>query len=451
MSFKDQELVDRIIKSNKMLFLSTSINGLPTGTMIPYKHVPNKDGIENIYFKISKKDIAYNQLLFNKNSSIFIGNENNNIKAFGKAVIIEENEINKIYDVKDENYGYFFFKFETILLDQKEILIKTSNKFLLVNKDQIFSNFLSEIKFWLRMTRAAFFTATIIPILLGIVLAWVLTGSFEAVFALLTLLAGIFIHSGTNLINDFYDQRSDDVNNNFTSFNGGSRIIQIRLATQEKILFSAVTSFLIGIFIILGLVYRLQSAELLFLLITGVFLAFFYSAKPLQLSHHGLGEISNFLGYGPILTVSSWLIQTKGNYTVNQLAIVLYWSIIPGLLLVLILIINEFQDFDSDKQSGKKTILVRIGKQKGKYLYNGVSVITYGLILVGVLLLDTKNIFGIISMVGLLLFYTASKVLNKYKDTIIDLLPANALTVENHLLTNILLMAGFILSKLFFS
>ena len=451
MSFNHREIANKLIKSNDELFISTSINGLPTGNILTYKHLSENDGLEKIYFKILKSDIAYNQILFNKNGSIVIGSEKENIKMFGKAIIIEDTEIRKIYEKNDVKYGFFSFKIENFLLETEEYQGQISSKSPILNQNQIFSNIVSEIKFWIRMTRAPFFTATIIPILLGIVLAWYLLGSFDLITALLTLLAGIFIHSGTNLINDFYDQRADNINDNFTPFNGGSRIIQLRLATQEKILFSAVVSFVLGIAIILGLTYVLDLPELLLLLIAGLFLAFFYSARPLQLSHHGLGEISNFLGYGPILTLSAWLIQTKGSYTLYQISVVLYWSFIPGLLLVLILIINEFQDYESDKNAGKKTIVVRIGKKNGKYLYTIINISTYLIILIGVLIVDTKTIFGTISLVGIVLFYKASKIINESKDTIIDLLPANALTVKNHLLTSLLLMSGFIVTKIVLS
>lgn len=447
MSLITQELVSNYVTTTEKIFLSTAVNGLPSGNFVSYKVVNDESGGEKIYFKILKNSISFRQLFFNKNCSLVLGSENKQLKLYGKACVIDSSKISKIFSENDEKFGYFKFLIDSHEEEQDGKQITSTSKPLKLSRKLIFSNVTSELAFWVRITRAPFFTATIIPILLGVVLAWVLTGSFNAEYAALTLIAGIFIHSGTNLINDFHDQNADFSNTNFTPFNGGSRIIQLRLATQEKILVSALLSFTVGALIVLSFIYILNSLELLLLLIAGMFLAYFYSAKPFRLSHNGLGEISNFLGYGPVLTLSSWLIQTRNIYTINQIFDVLYWSLIPGLLLVLILLINEFQDYEADKQANKRTLVVRIGKKKSKYLFNIINIVTYVIILLGVILFPYASA-GVIAILGVIIFYKASKILDKNKDKIIELLPANGLTVKNHLLTNILLIIGFIIPKL---
>ena len=447
MSLSVQETINDYIKKHNVANLATTINGLPSITCLPYQTKIDKMGNEIITFKLLKNSIEYSQIEFNKNCCLVLGSDCEEMKIYGKAVLIEQCNIQEIFKEWNNSYGYLEIIPEKITLRIDNKKIETDFKQSGIQRETIISNVITEWRFWFRITRAPFFTATIMPILLGIVLAWVLTDSFSIEFTILTLTAGILIHAGTNLINDFYDQRTDNFNENVTPFNGGSQTIQLRLASQEKILFSAIMSFVLGIGIILVLIYEFQSLELLILLLCGIFLAYFYTAGPIKLSHHGLGEISNFLGYGPILTLSAWLIQRKGIYTVENFWIVLYWSFIPGLLLTLILIINEFQDFESDKFAGKRTLIVRIGKNKGKIFYNSVSILTYILILVGVILLPKYSLLGIVSLVGLYLFYRATAIISANVDKIEELLPANGLTVQNHSLTTLLLMIGFIATK----
>ena len=64
---------------------------------------------------------------------------------------------------------------------------------------------LYRIKFWLKTVRAPFFTAMIIPVALGSVLAWHDTSVFLWLKFLLTLIGAVLINAGTNMINDYYD------------------------------------------------------------------------------------------------------------------------------------------------------------------------------------------------------------------------------------------------------
>ena len=441
------EVINEIIISHETLSLATGINGLPSSTLVNYKHEKRK-GIEQIYFNVSKSSIEYNQIVFNKNCGVFIGSKTNQLKIYGRAVPIDKLESMKVFQEYQETSFYATLEIEQVIIEKNGECITIESNSTKNNKNSLKNNVKTEFLFWFRITRAPFFTATIMPILLGFVLAYILSDSFSIGFAIITLIAGLSIHAGTNLINDYFDQRSDSQNKNFTPFNGGSRTIQLRLASQDKILGSALFGFLVGITLILLMILELQSPELLILLMVGSFLAYFYSAKPLKLAHHGLGEVSNFLGYGPILTISAWLIQVNDTYTLENMLMVCYWSIIPGLLLVLILLINEFQDYDSDKLAGKKTLLVRIGKNKGKLVYNSVSIANYIIIIIGILLYFNYSALVVISLVGLLLFYKASRLLAEKKDKIEELIPANALTVENHLLTTGLVILGFALTKL---
>jgi len=64
-----------------------------------------------------------------------------------------------------------------------------------------------------------FFTASVIPVILGASVAWSETGVFLPGLFALTLVAGMCLHAGTNVANDYFDHKSgdDEINVEFVS------------------------------------------------------------------------------------------------------------------------------------------------------------------------------------------------------------------------------------------
>jgi len=97
----------------------------------------------------------------------------------------------------------------------------------------------SVLTLWLKELRAPFFTASVIPILLGAAVAWSKGFPFSWGLFILTLLGGVLLHAGANVSNDYYDHKSgtDDINVEFVNpFTGGSRMIQKGLMTPRQVL-----------------------------------------------------------------------------------------------------------------------------------------------------------------------------------------------------------------------
>mgnify|MGYP001040934995 CR=1 FL=1 len=66
----------------------------------------------------------------------------------------------------------------------------------------------NKLKIWLQEIRAPFFTASIVPILLGTIIAFNELGHINWVYFLLTLIGGILLHAGANVVNDYFDHKS---------------------------------------------------------------------------------------------------------------------------------------------------------------------------------------------------------------------------------------------------
>jgi len=173
----------------------------------------------------------------------------------------------------------------------------------------------SKVSFWLRASRFQFFTASVVPVIVGGATAYWETGTVLWSYWIATLVALVLLHAAANLANDYYDHlsRNDEINIEFISpFTGGSRFIQKQLTSPVSILIAALACLAVGSGIGLILVW-LRGWPILVLGVVGGLSGFFYTANPLRLGYRGLGEIFIFLDFG---ILSSSLSNRSG--TVDQ-------------------------------------------------------------------------------------------------------------------------------------
>jgi 1,4-dihydroxy-2-naphthoate octaprenyltransferase len=308
-------------------------------------------------------------------------------------------------------------------------------------QSQLNHSLMSRILIWIQALRAPFFTASIIPLILGMAIAWYDARVFDPLLGLLTLLAGVAIHAGTNLANDYFDQPTDDVNENFSPFNGGSRMIQNNVLAPRQILISSMTCYLVGIVTALFIIINTGGIMLLFFLVIAVLLGLFYTALPVQLSYRGLGEIAVFVGFGPLGVLSAYFIQLGYiNWGLCLLA-----SIPIAFLIAMVLFLNEFQDKEADQEAGKNTLVVVIGKDNGIKIYLVGMIIAYILLLAGII----GTIFPLTLILPFITLPLAAKAIliaAKNYQLIKELQPANAMTILTHFTFGLMMALAFILA-----
>lgn len=303
---------------------------------------------------------------------------------------------------------------------------------------------IQRLKIWLKAIRAPFFTATVLSGILGSIIAWHESGSFNWGYFWLTMLGIVFLNTGTNLINDYFDHTSnlDETNKNPTQFSGGSRVIQNNLINPGKIFWVGVIAFALASIIGLYLNYKTSGNMILVIGIVGVFLGYFYTASPLRIGYTPLGEMVTGFCCGPLIIYGSYYVQTQNLSWRPLLA-----SIPIGILVLLILFINEFQDCEADKAIGKRTLVVILGKRKAIKVYYALLGFVYLLVIGGVF---TKIFpyFALITLITFPLCLKAIKVAKSNYDKIYELLPANAATIGLHLTIGLLLSGSYILERL---
>lgn len=294
-----------------------------------------------------------------------------------------------------------------------------------------------------RAVRAPFFTASLVPVLLGsaVVMA-AREGGWSSAYFVLTLIGVLGIQAGTNLANDYYDYKSgnDVINKNRSPFNGGSGSLVEGVFRPEKIKQAFTASYALSLAIALYLSVKVGWPVLVIALF-GIFSGYYYSAPPLYLASRGVGEFFVGLNFGTLVVLGTYFVQA-GGFTLQAF----YASLPVALLIAAVLMINQFPDYDADKAVGKKHLVVRLGKERGVKLYIAIVALAYTLIMLGPFLgLMPKA--ALLALLPGVLAVKGIRILIANYDAPRALLPANSITIKLHLFTGLLLALGFLLGR----
>jgi 1,4-dihydroxy-2-naphthoate octaprenyltransferase len=234
----------------------------------------------------------------------------------------------------------------------------------------------------LAITRMPFLSAVIMPafVAAGFVFSYVLPEMglhFNWSYFSLALLGVIFLHLGSNVMNDYFDVKdgTDEANNNyFQQYSGGSRAIELGLITLKGTRNLGLT--LLGIGVVIGIFLVLQTGlTTLWIGLAGLFLGYFYTAPPLRyVAWRGIGELGISLAFGPLITLGMEYVLTGQSSLMGFLI-----GFPVGLLTANILLINEFPDADSDATTGKNHLVVTFGKKNSAYIYLFILLLSFGI------------------------------------------------------------------------
>jgi 1,4-dihydroxy-2-naphthoate octaprenyltransferase len=223
-----------------------------------------------------------------------------------------------------------------------------------------------------RALRLPFLTGSLFPVVVASALAYLAERAWNLPLFALTALGVASLHSGANLLNDYYDAfGSDPLNVYFTPFSGGSRVIQnqeLSLGTVRALAYLFLT---LGVGCGLVLIF-LGRPWVALLGLVGLGAGYLYSASPTQLMSLGLGELTIFLAFGPALTLGAYYVQT-GSLKPVGLAV----GLPLGFLITAILWINEFPDLEADAAAAKRHLVVRLGLRRSRWVYAGLMLASF--------------------------------------------------------------------------
>jgi 1,4-dihydroxy-2-naphthoate octaprenyltransferase len=195
-----------------------------------------------------------------------------------------------------------------------------------------------------------------------------LTSEFRWGTFLAALIGAVFIQIGTNLANDYSDaKRGTDTEDRL----GPVRVTAAGLAAPKRVLYATWAAF--GVASLAGLYLAIEVGPIIIAVgVLSIAAGVLYTGGPRPYGYEGLGEIFVFVFFG--------LVAVNGSYYVQlvQLDLAPFLLSIPiGLLSAAILVVNNVRDIDTDRRAGKRTLAVRLGRERTRDLYAGMIVAAY--------------------------------------------------------------------------
>lgn len=240
------------------------------------------------------------------------------------------------------------------------------------------------IAIWWKAARFHFTPGSILPAFLGTAIALQWNNTFNIWYFFLLITGLICNNIALNMSDDYFDYKygADRISKSGTKnkYSGGSGVLTSKEMTPETMREGFL--FLYGIVVVLGLYLAAEIGWIILILgIFGLFSSYYYTAPPIKLAYHGLGEIMIFICHGPLIIVGSYYVQAQ-NIPVELIML----SLPIGLLMFCKILANELPDYLEDLNAGKKNLVVRLGKKRGLKLLIFSLIAVYFVIVLNVLL-----------------------------------------------------------------
>ncbi len=255
----------------------------------------------------------------------------------------------------------------------------------------------------------------------------------------LAFIGALCAHIAVNVLNDYFDYRSGiDLKTQRTPFSGGSGILPAASMKPSHVLFLGLSNLaiviLIGIYFII--VYKLA---ILPIGLPGVLIIYLYTPYLTKISY-----VTEFVGPGlgfGLIVLGTYFTQS-GTYSASALIV----SLVAGLLIANLLLLNEFPDVEADRSVGRKHLPIILGTGTAVVIYCAIAILAYVAIIAGV----ATNILPPLALLGLLTVPLGIKAMNsalENHNNIKRLLPALGTNVLVVLLTPLLMSIGIMVKS----
>lgn len=294
-------------------------------------------------------------------------------------------------------------------------------------------------RLWWKALRYHFVPPSIFPAVLGALVALAADHTFYPFYFLLVLIGVVINHVALNMADDYFDYKHEvdrskpDERN---PYSGGSGTLGPGLIRPSAMLKACVACFSVAVAIGLYLTVARGFPVLLFCLF-GFFCSVFYTAPPISFSHHGLGELGQFVNFGTTVGLGSYFVQTQ------KLSLQAFVATLPlGIMLFSMIIINEVPDCEEDRLAGKLTLVARYGRRAGVRLYFASWACTYAVIALGVLS-GVLPLTALLAFASLPLALRSMRTLRENYGDPVELAPANLGMIKAHGVASFGLIAAY--------
>jgi 1,4-dihydroxy-2-naphthoate octaprenyltransferase len=239
---------------------------------------------------------------------------------------------------------------------------------------------------------------------------------------------GVFlVLISVELFNEYFDAKE-----------GGDRIFSQQDCRIPGYFYGlGIFSLCLAFFVALYLTYKTGWPVLLFSFV-GFLGAYFYVGAPIRWAYRGFGEMVIGRCYGPFMVLGSYYIQTQ------RLDFVPFFvSLISGLSVFCLAVLNEVPDYYQDMLVGKKNLVVRLGKRKAIFLLKLCLAGVFILLILGIIL-EKIPILAIIALMTIPWLLKGIKNAERnYDNPKVFLFAVNTIVIT-HVLISVSLCIGFL-------
>jgi 1,4-dihydroxy-2-naphthoate octaprenyltransferase len=247
------------------------------------------------------------------------------------------------------------------------------------------------LRIWLMAARPRTLPAAVAPVLVGSAAASEAVSDFSLENFVAALIGAIFIQIGTNLANDYSDaKRGADTEDRL----GPVRVTASGLAAPRRVLYATWAAF--GVAALAGAYLAAEvGPEILLIGVLSIAAGVLYTGGPKPYGYEGLGEVFVFVFFGLVAVNGSYYVQLE---QLDTLPILL--SLPIGVLSAAILVVNNVRDIDTDRRAGKRTLAVRLGRERTRNLYAAMLGLSYVMLPVALLAGDgpALGLLGLLSL-----------------------------------------------------
>jgi 1,4-dihydroxy-2-naphthoate octaprenyltransferase len=232
----------------------------------------------------------------------------------------------------------------------------------------------------IRLSRPLFLLGAVLVYALGAGIARYLGVEIDWAIYLLGQTWVTLLQLSTHYLNEYFDAPADAANPNRTPFSGGSGVIGPGKLQRSTALVLAVGCLTVVASLTVLLIRQgTMSPTTLFVMVLIFLGAFFYSVPPVRLASTGYGELTTSILVANLLPALAFLLQT------GELHRLLAMSTFPLTALHLAMMLAfELPDYINDLKFDKKTLMVRLGWQRGMTLHNALILSAYLLLALAV-------------------------------------------------------------------
>jgi 1,4-dihydroxy-2-naphthoate octaprenyltransferase len=245
----------------------------------------------------------------------------------------------------------------------------------------------NKISFFFDNARPTALPQSILPALTALFLS-IHSENFVWWLAVLAVVGVAFVHLGLNLFDDYFDTkkkkqtyREELVHTGMRARIGKTPYLTSGRATEKQLFI--VSCVLCGIAILIGaIIMGFRGINIFYIAAITAIIGIQYSAPPLRLSYHGLGEFVICIVFGCLNMIG------VGFAACGEFSKELFLLSLPvGLLVMNIVYIHSILDFLPDKEVGKSTLAVLLNNQKAMLvLLFFVIFVPFLAILIGIML-----------------------------------------------------------------